>query len=53
MLKNLESSLNQDESDDPPTQSGGGFAVAFPSWSSLCEGIRNGEHIYVGWLRLG
>ncbi len=53
MLKNLESKPNQDESDDPPTKSGVGFAVEVPYRESLCEGIRNGEHIYVGWLKLG
>lgn len=53
MLKNLEPMLNQDESDDPPTKPGVGFALAVQYRSSLCEGIRNGEHIYVGWLTLG
>jgi hypothetical protein len=52
MLKNLEPRLNQDESGDLPTKSGVGFAIAVQYRSSLCEGIRNGEHNYVGWLTL-
>lgn len=52
MLKNLEPRLNQDGSDDPPTKSGVGLTAGVQYRSSLCEGIRNGEHNYVGWLTL-
>jgi hypothetical protein len=52
MLKNLESKPNQDRYGDLPAKSGVGFALAVQYRSSLCEGIRNGEHNYVGWLTL-
>lgn len=52
MLKNLKPRPNQDGSDDPPTKPGVGLTAVVEYRSSLCEGIRNGEHNYVGWLTL-
>lgn len=52
MLRPLKSKAMQDEAGDPPTTSGVGFAIAVQHRDSVCEGIRNGEYLYVGWLML-
>ncbi len=52
MFRPLKSKATQDDAGDPPTTSGVGFAIAVQHLDSVCEGIRNGEYLYVGWLIL-